>query len=148
MMVKKVKKWLYNWKNPFNPWKETMFMGDIPKEFPENFSRADVKIVKYGQNFIKAEVEAGGESFIVFNEPFFNGWRAAIDGKKVPLYRTNVLCMGIRVPKGKHGIMLSYRPKAFVTGSRISLLFLLVLIGIALPWNYMRKRIFKSAARA
>ena len=49
-------------------------------------------------------------AFLVYSENHFPGWRAALDGQPVGLYRTNGTLMGVPVPAGEHTVVFDYRP--------------------------------------
>jgi len=105
---------------PYNPW-ETAFLSEpIPRELNRDFSEAVVSVTPEGPNIIRGSVESRGESFVVFSEHYIPGWHCKIDGKKVPIYRTNAVLMGIKVPPGNHEIRLYYLPKHFLWGAGIS----------------------------
>jgi hypothetical protein len=65
-------------------------------------------ISAYTNNEIHITSHTINPRFIVILNTFDARWRAYIDGKQVPLYRTNYLFSGIAVPKGEHRIQLRY----------------------------------------
>jgi|GEM_PF-2362372 len=138
-------KWLYQWDTEFNPRTEALLMEPKPEQFPEEFSPAKVDLVRFRQNRIEAEVDAEGPAFIVFSELFYPGWHARVDGKKTKLYRVNVLCCGVPVPRGKHNIILYYLPSAFIRGAVVSVFSLLFLMGFIVFGRTRRKEHPKRA---
>jgi uncharacterized membrane protein YfhO len=46
---------------------------------------------------------------LVISQPFYPGWRAAVDGEPVPIYRADYLLQAIQIGAGNHRIELTYR---------------------------------------
>jgi uncharacterized membrane protein YfhO len=47
---------------------------------------------------------------LVLHAPYYPGWIATIDGKRVPMLRADVLFRGVEVPPGRHQVRFDYRP--------------------------------------
>ena len=60
------------------------------------------------------------------------GWRAAIDGREVPLLRADLAFQGVVVPSGEHVLLLTYAPASFRAGVLVSGLSLAVLAALVL----------------
>ena len=67
------------------------------------------------------------------------GWRATIDGQSVPLIRSSIYGLELRVPAGTHRIELQYSPSLFTVGILIAVLTTLVLAAF-LIWGWRRSR--------
>jgi len=103
----------------------------------ENFrpaadSSATVRLVSYAPNRLEYTGQNNQEGFIVFSENYYPyGWKAYIDGKPAPLYRVNYSLRGMKIPRGKHRIVMEFAPDVVKRGSIIQLiagiLFVLVL---------------------
>ena len=70
----------------------------------------------------------------VFSEMYYpHGWKATIDGGKVPIARVNYALRGLKVPAGQHEIVFKFVPEVVKTGSTIMLisniLLLLIILG-------------------
>jgi Bacterial membrane protein YfhO len=78
--------------------------------------------------------EAGMQSagWVVISECAWKGWRATIDGKRVPLHRANAAFLGVFVPAGRHSVHLRYLPGSFVLGRAISFATLGAIVVFAL----------------
>jgi len=79
-------------------------------------------------------------SFLVLSDTWYPGWRAAIDGEDVPVYRTNYAFRGVAVPRGTHQVEFRYDPDSFRYGAGISAISVLVWLGTVA----MRKRTGKK----
>jgi uncharacterized membrane protein YfhO len=82
----------------------------------------------------------------VVSDSYYPGWRAAVDGRPVPLLRTNVLLRGVPVPAGRHQVRLWFAPLSVRLGFALSALTL-VANGAALAWAGWTGRGGSSAAR-
>jgi hypothetical protein len=70
-------------------------------------------VVAYGNNEITAEIAAPTRGLVVFNEVYFPGWRATVDGTERRIHRCNHLLRGVAVEPGKHLITLEYWPAGY-----------------------------------
>ncbi|MBK8394923.1 MAG: YfhO family protein [Leptospiraceae bacterium] len=61
------------------------------------------------------------ESFLVFNQTYFSGWEAFVDGEKTPILKTNYIVSGIFLPAGKHKVEFRYFPIKIYIGMGISI---------------------------
>jgi len=67
--------------------------------------------------------KTAGERFAVFSEVFYkHGWKAYVDGKEVPIYKTNYVLRGAYVPAGNHDIKFEFKPDAYYKGEWIGIL--------------------------
>lgn len=68
-------------------------------------------------------------ALLVISQAWHPGWRAYVDGKKVPILRTNAAFQGVPVPAGASEVRLAFEPRSFIVGSLISAT---TLVGLAL----------------
>lgn len=100
-------------------------------------SSSFINLTKYGLNDLSYSVNNAHEGFAVFSDIYYEqGWKAYIDGKEAPIYKTNYILRGLLVPAGKHEIKFEFKPESYtkwVGATRISsiLVVLLSLAGIA-----------------
>jgi uncharacterized membrane protein YfhO len=71
------------------------------------------------------ETETSSDTFLVLTRTFDEGWKGTIDGRPLPLVRTNLAFTGFALPSGHHLIVLRYRPTSFLIGAAISVVSLL-----------------------
>lgn len=80
--------------------------------------QGSVEFVSYEPNELKYEVETAKGGLLVFSEIYYPGWTATIDGKEVELGRVNYVLRALKVPAGKHEIVLDFHPTTLsVTGT-------------------------------
>ncbi len=78
---------------------------------------------------LEADMERPGH--IVISDCAWRGWQAFVDGTRVPLERANAAFLAVRVPAGRHQVLLVYRPRSFLAGRAISALTLMILLAVA-----------------
>lgn len=94
-------------------------------------STASIKLLKYDEALIEAEVNASGNNFIFIGNSYHPGWKAYINGTKTEVYKANHGYLGIVVPKGKNKLKIEYAPESFFISRNIALvLSSLVILGL------------------
>ena len=81
-------------------------------------------------NRFSARVRVAGRALLVWNESFYPGWRALVDGEARPVVRANHLFNGVWLDDGEHEVRFEFVPGNFHFGLLLSLLTL-VLLGLA-----------------
>jgi len=76
------------------------------------------------------EVEASSGALLIVANPFFPGWRAALDGRPLSLRASPGDPITIAVPSGKHRVELTYKPVSFRVGAGTALLAAVLVIAI------------------
>jgi hypothetical protein len=67
-------------------------------------------------------VQAPRAGWLVVRDLYWPGWRAAVDGKAVPIRPADGLFRAVAVPAGDHEVRFWYRPASFLLGVLVSLL--------------------------
>ena len=102
-----------------------------------------VVLDKYTPNRLTYTVTTQNGGLCVFSEVWFPwGWKATVDGEPAPLGRVNYILRAMRVPAGKHTVVMTFDPDSLhVTGAVaygcVTVVYLLCLLAVAL-W-LMRK---------
>lgn len=95
-------------------------------------ARADVRALRYERDALAFEAEVSGDGLLVINEAWYPGWVATVDGRPVPIYRTNALVRAIPISGGTHQVVMQFWPLDGVRWRQIlywALFLTLVLIG-------------------
>lgn len=95
----------------------------------KNIRKAEVNIIRQGSNFIELYYKSDGYSIIVFNDMFFPGWKASLDGKDLEIFRANGLCKAVLVGKGEGIIKFYYQPfSPFLLNLNIFFIFIYLVL--------------------
>jgi hypothetical protein len=69
---------------------------------------------------VRIEAEASLPSILLVRNAWDEGWSATLDGRSVPVLRTDGFLQGIALPSGRHDVRLTYREPAIGTGLALS----------------------------
>jgi hypothetical protein len=69
---------------------------------------------------VRIGVEASAPSILLVRNAWDEGWSATLDGRSVPVLRTDGFLQGIALPPGRHEVRLAYREPAIGTGLALS----------------------------
>jgi hypothetical protein len=135
----------------FNP-KQTAVLRNTYKNDFNGYSlgkdsAAYVKLAEYGLNDISYTSNNSKDGFAVFSDIYYPyGWKAYIDGKETPIYRSNYLLRALKIPAGEHKIEFKFRPEKYYTGDKVAMVSSLLLILAAAGSIFMAMRGGKKAA--
>jgi len=103
------------------------YITDYPYQYKVFGNTTDIKNVLFETNTICATVISDTGTFINFSQNHHFGWKAYVDGEKVPVYLVDEAIMGIEVPAGEHKIEFVFKlPILYVC---LALSFLTVMSG-------------------
>jgi hypothetical protein len=91
-----------------------------------------VTLAEYSPNQLKYQAEMTQGGLAVFSEIHYpEGWKATIDGKEVPILRTNYLLRGLEVPAGSHEIVFTFAPSSYISTKTATVIFqYLIVLGL------------------
>jgi len=98
----------------------------LPKDAASS-QAADIQNLQTTSSAITFSLDAPCDGYVVFPIPYYPGWKATVDGKRVPIVRANFAFSAIFAPHGHYHIRLFYAPFSVMLGSGLSLIFLGVL---------------------
>jgi uncharacterized membrane protein YfhO len=108
-------------------------------------SLSTIKVDIYKPNYIKYTSNNKKYGFAVFSENYYkNGWKATIDGKESPIFRVNYVLRGLQIPAGNHTIEFKFEPQVVKTGSIISLISFIIMIGLTGFFVYFKRNKIKE----
>jgi Bacterial membrane protein YfhO len=120
----------------FDPKNEAVMLSSVASKLSaKTFSGlGSIRMKMYDPEHLVYQFSAPEKQLAVFSEIYYTkGWTAHIDGKEVPILKTNYLLRGLEIPKGEHKIEFKFvTPKlaAFNILSTITCLLLFALIGV------------------
>ncbi len=123
-----------------------LFAADQSKVTVNAGSPADSIWLKLNDNDdVTYGYSAAAPRFAVFSEVFYDkGWKAYVDGKELPIIRTNYVLRGLTLPAGQNKeIKFEFRPDSFYNGEKIALIagvILYLLVIAALVRSYLGRK--------
>jgi len=116
----------------FDPRREIVLPEGGAVEPPVGF-RGDVRIASESASRLDLEAHLTANGYVVLVDGYDPGWRAWVDGRRVPLLRANVAFRAVAVPAGRHTVEMAYRPTAALAGLAVSGLTCLALLAAFAP---------------
>lgn len=134
--------------NKFRP-DSVAFTHDVKLNADVPDSTVSLKITKYLDERIEADVKTSGNNFLFLSNSYHSkGWKAYVDGNPVDIYKTNHNFMGIIVPKGSHKVIFEFAPTSFTisvyTAFTLSSVTVLGLI-LSILFEYRKKKKAQSS---
>ena len=125
--------------DPQFPYRDTVILEG--KGHPASGRQAlsgSARILDYGNNSVRCQVEAGTDGYLVLLDSFYPGWRASVDGAPAQILRANYAFRAVRVPPGKHIVEFQFKPKSFYLGLVISCIAFFLGLGVYLSTIFRR----------
>lgn len=122
---------------------DNRFRQLLGEECPSFAPGDTVRLISYTPNRVAYDVSTRGGAVGVFSEIYFPwGWKATIDGEAAPLARVNYVLRAMRLPAGRHEVVMTFDPDSIRTTGAVayacvSLIYLLVLAGLFV--GFLRK---------
>jgi hypothetical protein len=101
----------------------------LPPSEKEKAVQERVQIVEYKAREVKVDVETSSPGFLILGDTYFPGWKAFVDGKRVPVYRADYLLKAVAMESGNHRVVFLYQPLSFHIG-----LGLTIISGVIILW--------------
>jgi len=99
----------------FDPATEVVLSAGRPAAADPRFvGRCRIIAMKPDRVVIDADLSSAG--YVVLTDAWDPGWRARLDGGRVPTLRANVAFRAVAVPAGRHSVEFSYRPMSAGVG--------------------------------
>jgi uncharacterized membrane protein YfhO len=76
------------------------------------------------------EAELGCPGLVVVGDAYYRGWRARVDGERVPIQEFEGARRAVRAAAGRHRVEFSYRPASVYWGLGFSALGVVLLVTV------------------
>ena len=90
-------------------------------------STSIVTLTGYDANQLTYDVQSEKGGVVVFSEIYYPGWTCTIDGEKAEIARADYVLRAVRMPAGKHTVVMTFDPQTVHTTEMIAY-FALVLL--------------------
>ncbi|MEN1786081.1 MAG: YfhO family protein [Bacteroidota bacterium] len=110
-----------------------------------------ISLQSYTPIHLVYNTNSNSEQLALFSEVWYGpnkGWQAYIDDQPVEHIRANYVLRALKVPAGQHKVEFKFAPKAYATGSTISLISSLLLLGALLGLFVWKGRGLKERLEA
>jgi uncharacterized membrane protein YfhO len=119
----------------FDPERTVILSQGLP-ELVSNQSTAtilrnEVAIEEHSVNAYDFRIQSQGRALLVVSQIYYPGWKALVDGERVPVVSANYALTGIPVPAGAHHVRLMFDPFSFKMGLAITIISMISIIGLA-----------------
>jgi len=78
--------------------------------------RDQIKLVGETPETLTLQADLASPAYLVFPDPHCPGWRAALDGRHVPLLQADLAFRALFCPEGSHRVELRYQPMSIKAG--------------------------------
>jgi hypothetical protein len=106
------------------------------------------KVLEDKPEYKKIQITRQTPGFLATSLTNYPGWKVIVNGKEVPVVRTNYAFIGAPLPAGNLEIEIKYDPLSFklgLAGTFISLVLLLTLVVVTWRGNFLQRFKFGSA---
>jgi hypothetical protein len=117
----------------FNPANDAVMLKEVAAGLKNrSFSGiGNITMTAYAPNKITYSAECKGDQFAVFSEIYYpEGWKATVDGKEVPILKTDYLLRGLELKNGKHKVEFTFDLPKFRKSNNYALFGSLLLFGL------------------
>lgn len=109
-----------------------------------------VWLLKDDHDELRYHARTAGGGFAVFSEVYYRpGWKAYVDGKETPIYKTNYVLRGLYLAPGEHDIRFEFKPGSYYDSMKVGIAasgMVWLLLGGAAFRSSRRRRMGSSAA--
>jgi hypothetical protein len=91
----------------------------------DEFRCGSCSIVSYEAERVELDVEAEETCILLFQDLYYPGWRAFVDGARQPILSSAMGTRAIELGKGSHRVVMEYRPGSLKLGLGLTVLGLI-----------------------
>jgi len=82
---------------------------------------ATATVLSYNENSYRIRYHASSPALLRLSVPYYPGWCATVDGKRLPIVHVDLALMGVVVPAGDRELQFFFRSDSFAIGVEITL---------------------------
>ena len=98
---------------------------------------AQVTLTGYEANSLTYEISSQKGGVVVFSEIYYPGWTCTIDGVKAEIARADYVLRAIRIPAGKHTVVMTFDPQTVHITEAIAYGALAVLVLLLIAFLFL-----------
>ncbi len=96
---------------------------------------------------LEGTIDANRDGLFYTSIPYEKGWQAYVDGEEVEITPVGDALVAFPITKGKHDIVLKYKPNGFVPGLIISIICMLAFAAYCVFTYILRKKLLPDFAK-
>jgi membrane protein YfhO len=81
---------------------------------------AAASITSYDSQHVRIEADADSSTLLMLNDANYPGWRAYLNGKRVPILKADYLFRGVVLPAGRNVLEFAYEPTSYRLGALVT----------------------------
>lgn len=89
-----------------------------------------VQVTAHDLDCLKYTISSPKGGVVVFSEIYYPGWTVTIDGKPAELGRVNYVLRALKVPAGKHQVVMTFHPASIAATNSVAYAALVVIIAL------------------
>ncbi len=120
-----------------NPAEGSIVLGPVASLRQD--ANGTARVTNHQEGRYRIHYRAAANSLLRFAVPYFPGWRAEVDGRELPVLRTDHAFLGVVVPAGEKDLTLVFHSDRLAAGALLSFAGWLLVFGLAL-FPYFRKK--------
>ena len=120
----------------FDPRRHLVVEGSAPFVRGPGCAPASIVELERRPSSWRGRVTSVCDGYLVFSEPFYEGWRGTVDGSPTAFLHANVAFSALAVPAGTHDVTRTYRPTSLLVGALLSAATIAVLV----VWAFTARR--------
>jgi hypothetical protein len=90
------------------------------------------EILEYGPEEVLLDVRADKDCFLLFQDVYYPGWKAYVDGDRAELRQTDIGMRAIELSAGEHSVEMRFRPGSIRVGLLLTCLGIILSAAVAL----------------
>ena len=87
------------------------FKDVLGEEALQPDTTAEITLINYEANSLTYEINSQKGGVVVFSEIYYPGWTCTVDGAKAEIARADYVLRAIRIPAGKHTVIMTFDPQ-------------------------------------
>lgn len=95
-------------------------LDDLKKPISQNRWNAQASVLKAKDTQVEIQTDAPSSALLVLSDVNYPGWQAWVDGQPAPIFQTNYVQRGVKIPAGKHVVRFEFHPFSFNLGAGIA----------------------------
>lgn len=106
-----------------------------------------IRLTAYEPNKLTYETTSKNGAVAVLSEIYYPGWKAEVDGKEIPIARADYVLRAVKLPEGKHTLVLTFDPSSLKTTETVAYVamgVMLLALVVAVVMSLRRRKTAKA----